>query len=137
MIIGHGVDVVDVDRIRRLLTTMEEDFLLSTFTRAERSVACEEHERVLFFAGRLAAKEAVGKALGTGFTGEISWLHVEILPGEKGHPQVRLTGPALAEAERLGIDRWLLSISHVEAVAFASAISVREGGGPLTAADPR
>jgi holo-[acyl-carrier protein] synthase len=137
MIVGHGVDMVDVDRIRRLLATMEEDFLLGTFTGAERSVACDEHERVLFFAGRLAAKEAVAKALGTGFTGEISWLHVEILRDGDGRPDVRLTGAALAEAKRLGINRWLLSISHIEAVAFASAIAVRQVGEPLSAADLR
>jgi len=135
MIVGHGVDVADVERVRRLLAAMEEDFLLGTFTRAERSVECQEHDRAPFFAGQLAAKEAVVKALGTGFTGEISWQQVEILRRDDGRPEVRLRGAALAEAERLGIECWLLSISHTDTVAFASALAVRTA--PLTPADSR
>jgi holo-[acyl-carrier protein] synthase len=124
MIVGHGVDVADIERIRKLLAGMEHDFLLGTFTREERATECNAHERAEFFAGRLAAKEAVVKALGTGFAGEISWQQVEILRLDGGSAEVRLRGAALAEAERLGVRRWLLSISHCASVAFASAIAV-------------
>ncbi len=65
MILGYGIDVADLGRVKILLTNMEEDFLLSTFTAEERETACLPEERVPFFAGRLAAKEAVVKALGT------------------------------------------------------------------------
>ena len=128
MIIGHGIDATDVERIRRLLATMEEDFLHGTFTQTERSVECGEHERAPYYAGRLAAKEAVVKAMGTGFVGDISWQQVEILRRDDGRPDVRLRGVALAESERLGIVRWFVSISHTETVAIASAIAEGQAG---------
>jgi holo-[acyl-carrier protein] synthase len=124
MILGHGVDVVDVSRIEKLLSALEEDFLLGTFTYAERQIECQPHERGAFFSGRLAAKEAVVKALGTGFSGEVSWQHIEILRGEDGQPYVNLRAAAAARAETLGVTGWLLSISHTEAVAIASAIAL-------------
>lgn len=128
MIIGHGIDATDIERIRRLLATMEEDFLLGTFTQTERSIESGEHERAQYYAGRLAAKEAVAKALGTGFAGDISWQQVEIYRRDDGRPEVRLRGAALSEAKRLGIVRWHVSISHTEAVAFASAIAEGQAG---------
>jgi holo-[acyl-carrier protein] synthase len=136
MIVGHGVDVADIERVRKLLAAMEEDFLVGTFTPAERSADFQEPDRASYFAGRLAAKEAVVKALGTGFAGDISWQHVEIHQRDDGQRLVRLKGAARAEAERLGIDRWFLSISHTEAVAFASAIAIREQAA-VTPADSR
>jgi holo-[acyl-carrier protein] synthase len=84
MIFGHGVDVQDVNRIRKILAFAEEDFLLSTYTRAERETDCREHERAEFLAGRFAAKEAVAKALGTGFVGVMSFQDVAILRKEGG-----------------------------------------------------
>lgn len=126
MIIGHGVDVQDVERIRRLLDYAGDDFLFSTFTQEERAIVCGDQERAEFLAGRLAAKEAVGKALGTGIAGEIAFLHIEIIRKDGGQPQVRLYGPARDAADSLGANRWLVSISHTEHVAFASAIAVHD-----------
>ncbi len=126
MIVGHGIDVEDVDRIRKLLAHSEEDFLLGTFTQAEREIGRFEEQKAEFFAGRLAAKEAVVKALGTGFTGAISWRQVEILRKDSGQPEVQLRGAAQEKAGSLGIRRWLISISHTDAVAFASAIAVQD-----------
>jgi holo-[acyl-carrier protein] synthase len=126
MIRGHGVDVQDVNRIRKLLAFAEEDFLLSTYTRAERETNCLEHERAEFFAGRFAAKEAIAKALGTGFVGGMSFQDVAILRAEGGQPEVVLTGATREVASRLGVTRWLLSISHTEHVAFASAIAIQD-----------
>jgi holo-[acyl-carrier protein] synthase len=126
MVIGHGVDVQDIARVRKLLSFEEEDFLLGTYTQAEREIEFLQHERAEFFAGRLAAKEAVAKALGTGFAGDISWQQVEILRRDGGQPEARLKGAALVVAEKLGITRWLISISHTDAVAFASAIAIQD-----------
>jgi holo-[acyl-carrier protein] synthase len=124
MILGHGIDVADLKRVRVLLTHMEEDFLHSTFTATERETETLPEERVAFFAGRLAAKEAVAKALGTGFTGNIAMRQVEIVRRPHGSPEVRLYGAAKAAADSLGVGRWLISISHTEWVAIASAIAV-------------
>jgi holo-[acyl-carrier protein] synthase len=123
-ILGHGIDVVDIGRIAKLLSALEDDFLLGTFTHAERQIDCQEHERAGFFSGRLAAKEAVVKALGTGFTAEVSWQHVEILRREDGQPYVNLRAAAAARAESLGVTNWLITISHTETVAVASAIAL-------------
>lgn len=125
MILGHGIDVADLARVRVLLTKMEEDFLLSTFTAAERETEHLPEDRLPFFAGRLAAKEAIAKALGTGFAGDIAMRQVEILRRADGSPEVRLRGAAKDAADRLGVGRWLVSISHSELVAVASAIAVR------------
>ncbi len=126
MIVGHGVDVQDIARIRKLLSFAEDDFLIATFTEAERSIELGEQERAEYYAGRLAAKEAVAKALGTGFAGDIACRQVEIRRREGGQPEARLSGAALAASEALGINRWLVSISHTETAAFASAISVHD-----------
>lgn len=125
MILGHGIDVADLSRVRVLLTQMEEDFLHSTFTATERETDNLPEERVPFFAGRLAAKEAIAKALGTGFTGNIAMRQVEIVRRPDGSPEVHLHGAAKAAADRLGVGRWLVSISHTESVAVASAIAVQ------------
>lgn len=125
MILGHGVDVTDLSRVRVLLNKMEEDFLYSTFTATERETENLPEERVPFFAGRLAAKEAIAKALGTGFTGNIAMRQVEIARRPDGSPEVHLHGAAKAAAERLGVARWLVSISHTESVAVASAIALK------------
>ena len=61
MILGHGIDVADLGRVKVLLTMMEEDFLHSTFTAGERETDCLPEDRIPFFGGRLAAKEAVLK----------------------------------------------------------------------------
>jgi holo-[acyl-carrier protein] synthase len=124
MILGHGIDVADLARVRVLLTKMEEDFLQSTFTATERETDNLPEERVPFFAGRLAAKEAIAKALGTGFIGNIAMRQVEIARRPDGSPEVHLHGAAKAAADSLGVGRWLISISHTESVAVASAIAV-------------
>src|SRR3954453_3454838 len=72
MIVGHGVDVQDVSRIRKLLEFAEDEFIISTFTESERAIECGDRERAEFYAGRLAAKEAIAKAIGTGFAGGVA-----------------------------------------------------------------
>ena len=126
MIVGHGVDVQDVARIRNLLEIAEEDFLVSTFTEAERAIDLGDQERAEFFAGRLAAKEAVAKALGTGFAGDVAPLQIEIRRKDGGQPEAHLSRAALDAAKALGVTRWLVSISHTETVAYASAIAVHD-----------
>jgi holo-[acyl-carrier protein] synthase len=126
MIVGHGVDVQDVGRVRKLLSYAEDDFRISTFTEAERAIECGDQELAEFLAGRLAAKEAVAKALGTGIAGEIAFLHIEIVRKHGGQPEARLYGPARNVADALGVTRWLVSISHTDHVAFASVIAVHD-----------
>jgi holo-[acyl-carrier protein] synthase len=125
-LIGHGIDIIELARIASSLRSSSDDFLEAIFTEAERGLAGEQAEWIGHYGGRLAAKEAVVKALGTGFTGEIAWTDVEILRLPSGQPEVRLSGGARAVADGLGVTRWLLSISHSNSFAVASAIAVSE-----------
>ena len=77
----------------------------------------------------LAAKEAVLKVLGTGWRGGIQWTDIEVLKEPSGQPKIQLTGECLRIAGELGIERWHVSISHIETHATASAIGLRGDNG--------
>ena len=94
--------------------------------RGRRSEADRPPQHVRYFAGRFAGKEAVAKALGTGFSAEVSWAGIEILRLPSGAPAIRLSGGALEAAKLLGITRWLISISYGGGFAMASVIAVAD-----------
>jgi holo-[acyl-carrier protein] synthase len=123
-IIGHGIDLVDVEEMRRLVDDPAGHFLTRCFTEDERAAAGDGPSRLDRLAGRFAAKEAVLKALGTGFGGKIGFADVEILTLPSGAPSVVLHGGAAGAAAALGVIRWLLSTSHAGGSAIASAIAL-------------
>ena len=123
-IIGHGIDVVYLEEIRRLVDDPADHFLMRCFTENERAAAGDGLNRLNRLAGRFAAKEAVLKALGTGFGGKIGFADVEILTLPSGAPDVLLLGGAAEAATALGVVRWLLSTSHAGGSAIASAIAL-------------
>ncbi len=121
-IIGHGIDLVENARIGKLLRDHPDRFLDRVLTPAERAY-CERHKFPLpHVAGRFAAKEAILKVIGTGWRGGIAWTDIEILNDEAGQPHVTLAGHTREIADRLGISRILISITHTENYAAASAI---------------
>jgi holo-[acyl-carrier protein] synthase len=123
-IVGHGIDLVDIERIERMVREHGARFLERCFTPSERAYCAANPKRqVEHLAGRFAAKEAVLKALGTGWSGGIAWTDIEIVRDAAGQPGVVLSGPCLLAAQRLGVRRWLLSISHISTHATASAIA--------------
>ena len=122
-ILGHGIDVIDIGRVEELMIR-SEDFLSGWFTSRELSVLEARLNQSRVVGGRVAAKEAVAKALGSGFAGEVSWQDIEILATDAGAPTVELSGGALEIAKSLGVTRWVVSISHDRTVAVASAIAV-------------
>ena len=124
-IVGHGVDVVDIGRIDDMIKRHGEHFLHRCFTAGEADYCREHRDCNIHFAGRFAAKEAIVKALGTGFRGRIAWTDMEILPDSKGKPVLRLSGHTAALSEQAGITTWHISISHTAQIAFASAIAER------------
>ena len=126
-IIGHGLDLVEFDSMRRLLAHAEADFVDTCFSEAERARIPIGPHRLAHIAGQFAAKEAVTKALGTGFGDDVSFGDVEVGRTETGAPSVRLHGKAAAIAGTLGIDTWFVSISHGDTAAIASAIAVAAG----------
>jgi holo-[acyl-carrier protein] synthase len=123
-VIGHGIDAVSESRVAGLLT--RERWAEGIFSEAERAIAegCDNPAR--FYAGRYAGKEAVAKAMGTGFAGGVTIHAIDILRLPSDAPVVRLTSGASEMAERLGITGWLISISHCGDLAFASAIAVSD-----------
>jgi len=123
-IIGHGIDIIELHRIETHLNSQFGDWTESIFTADEQAQADPPPNSITFFGGRYAAKEAVAKALGTGFSDDVAWRDVEIWRCESGAVQVRLASGALAVANDLGVTQWFLSISHTGAYAVASAIAV-------------
>lgn len=123
-IVGHGIDIVSVDRIEQMLASHGARFLDRCFTDREQAYAGDKRRRLEHLAGRFAAKEAVFKALGTGLTKGMQWLDVEVVNADSGQPQLRIEGRSLQVAQHQGIDQWWLSISHIETHATASAIAV-------------
>ena len=131
-VIGHGIDIVEVARIERMLRDHGDRFAARCFTEAEREYADRaDRRRAEHYAARFACKEAVLKALGTGWKGGIEWTDIEVVRLADGRPQVRLSGRAAAIADDLGITHWHASLSHVGQAAIASVIgsgSSADGG---------
>ena len=124
--IAHGIDLVECERIEHVWRQHPERFLARILTPAERAY-CEPKKNPLpHIAGRFAAKEAILKMLGTGWRGQIAWTDIEVLNNPAGQPAVTLSGYTRQVADRLGITRVLLSITHTEKHAAASAIGVSD-----------
>jgi holo-[acyl-carrier protein] synthase len=124
-VVSVGTDIIECDRISQMLDKHGQTFLDRVFTRGEIAYCQQRKMAYQHYAARWAAKEAVMKALGTGWSQGIQWIDVEMgnIPG--GRPFIRLHGQAAAIGNRLGIDEILISVSHTKlyAVAFATAIS--------------
>ncbi|NIV35047.1 MAG: holo-[acyl-carrier-protein] synthase [Anaerolineae bacterium] len=124
MTLSAGVDIVELDRIRRVLERHGERFLARVYTPEE---IVRYGERLPELAARFAAKEAVSKALGVGLNHMsahgIGWREVEVLPDPLGKPLVHLSGRARQLAEEQGLRDWAISLSHSRdyAVAFVVA----------------
>ena len=105
-ILGHGIDIVETARIKKLVEHHGPHFLDRVFTPAEQAY-CNRNPKRYFehLSGRFAAKEAVLKVLGTGWRGGIAWTDVEVVKTPAGQPQVNLTGDSARIAEELGIFR--------------------------------
>ena len=129
-IVGHGIDIVEVARLRQLIERHGDRFLGRCFTQQEIDYARRRPQRFAeHLAARFAAKEAVLKVLGTGLRHGIGWCDIEVLRLPTGQPTLRLDGQAARIASQRGIARWHLSLSHVSSHATASAIGLRESPG--------
>ncbi len=123
-IIGHGIDLVDVERIDRSLTEYADRFRDRVFTKLESDYCGDSRRPGPHFAARFAAKEAVLKAIGTGWRSGIAWTDIEVVNGPSGAPTIRLSGQASLIAQSLGITSWHISLTHTGTTAMASAIAV-------------
>ena len=121
MIIGMGTDIIEVERIEKAVTNTAL-FLNKIYTTKEQNHYQENHKKIETLAGLFAAKEAVSKALGTGFRG-FSPKDIEIVPNKLGKPEVYLYNGAQVRANEIGIHKVHISISHCKAYATACAIA--------------
>ena len=121
-ILGLGLDLVDRQRIQRLLERHGEAFLRRVFLDGEVRPGIGEAGKAAHVAGLFAAKEATMKALGTGWAEGVGFRQIEVLRQASGAPSLRLHGEARRRADALGVRNLWLSISHDGASAVAVVI---------------
>lgn len=122
MIVGMGIDVAEVDRIRQVVEAQAERFLKRVYTPAEVAYCEQFKNKYERYAGRFAVKEAAMKALGTGWSRGVRWVDVEVVRQRGGRPTLELKGEAKNIADRLGVKHIAVSITHTAEQAFAQVI---------------
>jgi holo-[acyl-carrier protein] synthase len=122
MIVGVGVDIVDVDRIERLLREYGEQFAKRLLASAERPDFAVSSRPVWFLANRFAAKEALSKALGTGLRHPVTLHAISVASDAAGKPAFGFHGALPAYLESRGVTRHHLSLSHEKGLACAVVV---------------
>jgi holo-[acyl-carrier protein] synthase len=117
--ISTGIDIIEIERIKAVLSKYGERFLKKIYTNQEIDYC---NNRPANLAGRFAAKEATMKALGTGTRG-VSWKDIEVIRAESGAPSIKLYKRALKRYHKLGCTNLALSFSHSRDYAIASVIA--------------
>jgi holo-[acyl-carrier protein] synthase len=127
MIIGSGIDLVEIGRIQQSMDRYGRRFLDRVYTSGEQEYCLRKRKSAESFAARFAAKEAGAKALGTGISHGVSWLEIEIVREPSGRPNLHFRGRAAQIATRLGVAHAALSITHTADLAMASVL-LEDGG---------
>ena len=122
MIVGTGIDIAEVPRIRRSIERFGERFLQRIFTEGEIRYCDSKVNRAERYAARFAAKEAAMKALGTGWNHGVRWRDCEVVRLPGGRPTIAFHGKAAEFAARLGAKNTALSLSHTAEQAIAQVI---------------
>lgn len=128
MILGTGIDLAEVARIREAVERYGRRFLERVFTPGEIAYVERKANRYERYAARFAAKEAGMKALGTGWRRGVRWQDFEVRNQASGRPALLLHGVAAEYARQLGVERIHLSLTHTETM--AQAFVILEGRGP-------
>lgn len=123
MIVGIGTDIIETSRILSLLKKHDESFAKRILSEQELAIYQRQTIKEKFIAKKWAAKEAVSKALGTGFTQGVSFTDMTIEHTEEGKPLIVLTGKTKQVADKLGITKWSISISDEKHYALAFVIA--------------
>ena len=122
MILGTGVDIAEVPRIRESIERFGERFLRRIYTDGEIQYCEAKATRFESYAARFAAKEAGMKALGTGWNHGVRWRDIEVVRPKGQRPTIQFHGQAAAIAERLGTKNVALSLTHTTEEALAHVI---------------
>ncbi len=127
VILGLGTDIIEVVRIGEMIERHGELFLQRVYTEQEIRYCQRRKAAIQHYAGRWAAKEAVMKTLGTGFSKGVGFKDIEVHSHKSGAPYLELHDGAGEIARKLGIDEVLITISHCRAYATATAIALQHG----------
>ena len=122
MIVGTGIDIAEVPRIRGSIERFGERFVRRVFTEAEIRYCDAKANRTERYAARFAAKEAAMKALGTGWNHGVRWRDIEVVRQPGSRPTIVFHGKAAEVAARLGAKNAALSLSHTADTAIAQVI---------------
>jgi holo-[acyl-carrier protein] synthase len=122
LIVGLGIDVAEVERIRGVIERQGERFLRRVYTPNEIAYCERFKNKYERYAGRFAVKEAAMKALGTGWSQGARWVDIEVVRQKGGKPVLSLAGEAQKIAGRLGVKNIAMSITHTASQAFAQVI---------------
>jgi len=121
-IVGTGIDICEVARVREAIERFGQRFLKRVFTDAERAYCESKRNRIERYAARFAAKEAAMKAIGTGLRRGVSWQDFEVGREAGGRPTLTIRGKGAQFAAKLGTKRAALSITHTKDAAMAQVI---------------
>lgn len=121
---AHGIDSVEISKMAQVLHLADEAALLRYFTETELADVELSANRTQRLAGRLAVKEAVLKAIATGWGNGISFADIEVTTATTGRPTVALFRQALVQSQALGISHWLVSTTHTSNCATASVLAL-------------
>jgi holo-[acyl-carrier protein] synthase len=123
MIVGAGIDLVEIARIQHSIDRYGDRFLDRVYTAEEKAYCLRKKRNAAeSFAARFAAKEAGAKALGTGISHGVNWLEIEVAREAGGRPTLRFHGRAAERAERMGVRNTALSLTHTGDLAMASVV---------------
>ncbi len=122
MLLGTGIDLIEVERIAHSIERFGERFLLRVFTQGEIAYCRRKRNDAESFAARFAAKEAAAKALGTGLNFGVTWHEFEVGRAATGRPTLEFSGRAREIAEELGVQRVLLTLTHTATTAMAMVV---------------
>ncbi len=127
-VVGIGTDIVECARISDMIEKHDDTFIEKVFTSGEINYCGPRKSCVQHYSGRWAAKEAILKAIGTGWSKGIKWTDIEVINQMGGKPYVKLNGKAIEVCAERGIEEILISISHCHlfATAFATAMGPGE-----------
>lgn len=126
MIVGTGIDLTEIPRIRNSMERFGDRFLDRIFTPGERAYCQRKKNAAESFAARFAAKEAAAKALGTGISHGVTWLEIEVTREPSGRPGLKFYGRAAERAETMGVKHAALSLTHTGTLAMASVLLENE-----------
>ena len=122
MIIGSGIDMVEIRRIQHAVDRYGQRFLDRVYTQSEQAYCLRKRNSGESLAARFAAKEAGAKALGTGISYGVNWLEIEVVREPSGRPTLKFHGRAGEIAARMGLAHAALSITHTAELAMASVV---------------